>query len=122
MIKRFVTLIEMMVVIFLIGLILGFLAYNYRGGMDKGKALKTEVSMERLETLLNMHVAEDPDALGNLETKWPELVERDPLVKNPATLIYDGWGNKYKVTVENNVIHVESERYKEYKQELGSKK
>ncbi len=43
--KRCVTLIEMMIVMFLISLITGVIAYYYRGSLDEGKAFKTKAAL-----------------------------------------------------------------------------
>ena len=49
-----------MIVMFLIALITGVIAYNYRGSLDEGKAFKTKAAIEKLETILNLRVSEDP--------------------------------------------------------------
>lgn len=118
--RRHVTLIEMMIVMFLIALITGVIAYNYRGSLEEGKAFKTKAGMEKIEMILNLRVAEDPDLLNDIESQWEEVIRRDPLVKDPNSLIRDGWGKRYDVTLENNVIKVRSQKYNEYKQS-GSK-
>ena len=46
--RHFVTLIEMMIVMFLIMLITGVIAYNYRGSLDEGKAFKTRAGIEKV--------------------------------------------------------------------------
>jgi general secretion pathway protein G len=113
--KRYVTLIEMMIVMFLIALITGVIAYNYRGSLEEGKAFKSKAGMEKIEMILNLRIAEDPDLLDNINSQWQEVIKRDPLVKDANSLIKDGWGKPYDVTVENNVIRVRSQKYNEYK-------
>ncbi|MEC7839795.1 MAG: hypothetical protein VX777_07130 [Chlamydiota bacterium] len=113
--RRFITLIEIMIVMFLIALITGALAYNFRGSLDEGKAFKTKTGMEKIEMILNLRVAEDPSLMDSIESSWQEVIKTDPLVKDPKALIYDGWGQPYTVTVEENVIKVRSPKYIEYK-------
>lgn len=113
--KRYVTLIEMMIVMFLIALIIGVLGYNYRGTLEQGKAFKTKTGIEKLETILNLAIAEDPKLMDDIESSWPEVVRRSPLVQNADALIYDGWGQPYTVTVEDGKITVKSSRYDDYK-------
>jgi hypothetical protein len=36
------------------------------------------------------------------------------LIRNPDDLIYDGWGYKYRIDVENGVISIHSDKYDEY--------
>jgi general secretion pathway protein G len=95
--RRFITLIEIMIVMFLIALITGVLAYNYRGSLEEGKAFKTKQGIERLETILNLAAADDPSILDHIESRWKDVVNQSPLVQNPNTLLKDGWGGDYQV-------------------------
>lgn len=112
--RRFITLIEIMIVMFLIALITGVLAYNYRGSLDEGKAFKTRAGAERLETILNLETSKDPRLLERVESDWPNIVKNSPLVQNANDLIRDGWGYAYEVKVEDGKITVYSEKYDEY--------
>ena len=113
--RRFITLIEIMIVMFLIALITGVLAYNYRGTLDEGKAFKTKTSIERLETILNLKAADDPSFVQNSDS-WKEVIRTSPMVKDPDALIRDGWGEEYQVSHEEGGIKVHSRRYNEYLQ------
>ena len=114
--KRHITLVEMMVVIFIIGLIVSVIGFRYQGGLEKGKAFKTETSVDKVETILNLQVAENPSLIDGIERDWKELIKRDPLVKDPAALIKDGWGEELQVSVDNNRnIHVRSRNLDNYK-------
>ena len=111
--RRFITLIEMMIVMFLIAMITGVVAYNYRGSLETGKAFKTKTGSERLENALSLILAEEPDA--DLSS-WQSLIKNSPLVNNPNDLIKDGWGETYQVSwnEEKNRVEVYSKRYEEY--------
>jgi general secretion pathway protein G len=112
--KRMLTLMEMMVVIFLIGIITAVVAYNYQGTMEKGRILKTQQSIDKVETILNLRVAEDPDLLNNIKDNWVEIIESDPIVKDSKALIKDGWGNPLIVEVDQTgAIKVSSSRLRE---------
>ena len=50
-----------MIVMFLIALITGVIAYNYRGTLEEGKAFKTKAAMEKLETILSLEIANHPE-------------------------------------------------------------
>lgn len=113
--RRHITLIEIMIVMFLIALIAGVITYNTVGSLDEGRAFKTKTGIEKLETILSLKVAENPEALNDMETKWQEYVTASPLVQNPKALIKDGWGQDYKVTVEGSQIKISSEKYETYK-------
>jgi general secretion pathway protein G len=116
-VKRQITLIEMMIVMFLIAMIIGVVAYNYQGTLSEGKAFKTKTAKEKLHTILTIMVSKDPTLLENLENNWRDVVSSSPLVQNPNNLIKDGWGNEFDVQVENGNIIITSERYEEYLKE-----
>jgi len=118
--RRCITLIEIMIVMFLIALIAGVITYNYRGSLDEGKAFKTKIAIDKIETILNLSVAEEPQLMEHIESEWQKIIYASPLVKNPQDLIKDGWGNDFKVTTENNVIKVTSDKYDDYKKNTGT--
>lgn len=113
--KRCVTLIEMMIVMFLIAMIIGVVAYNYQGSLEEGKAFKTRTAMEKLETILTIAVSENPGRLDDIESRWRDYVSGSPLVSNPKDLIRDGWGQEYQVRVVDGKVEVRSTRFEEYK-------
>lgn len=117
--RRCVTLIEMMIVMFLIALITGVVAYNYRGTLDSGKAFKTQAGIEKLQTILSIALAEDSSAdfSGN---GWHRYVEESSLVNDPKALLKDGWGNDYQVQVDpTHGVIVSSSKYEAYRQTHG---
>lgn len=109
--KRFITLIEMMIVMFLIAMITGVIAYNYTGSLEEGKAFKTKNGIEKIHTILDLYLATNPGAdISN----WKSIVEDSPLVKNSKELILDGWGKEYTVESQGNELVIKSEKYEEY--------
>lgn len=114
--KRYITLIEIMIVMFLIALITGVIAYNYRGSLEEGKAFKTKAAIERLETILNLAVSDNPDLMDHIETEWRDVIKTSPMVQNYNALVKDGWGADYQVHVINGQIRVTSPRYQQYQE------
>ncbi|MGA8164106.1 MAG: hypothetical protein WB791_03655 [Waddliaceae bacterium] len=112
--RRFVTLIEMMIVMFLIALITGVIAWNYRGTLNEGKAFKTQAGIKRLENILDLAASDNANLYNDIESNWQQIVRSSPLVQNANALIKDGWGQEYTVTVENDTIQVRSHRFSEY--------
>jgi len=114
--RRCVTLIEMMIVMFLIALITGIVAYNYQGSLDEGKAFKTRNGIEKLETILNLEISKNPQAANQIESNWQAFVRASPIVKDPNNLIYDGWGDLYNVSIdrESGGVKVSSKKLEEY--------
>lgn len=115
--KRLITLIEIMIVMFLIALITGVLAYNYQGSLEEGKVFKTKVGMERLETILNLAAAQNPSLTEDISGRWKEIIGKSPLVSNPKDLEFDGWGYEYKVEKDpDGRIQITSEGLRNYEQ------
>lgn len=112
--KRHVTLVEIMIVMTLIALIIGALAFNIGGTLEKGNAFKTKTGMEKLETILSLAVAENPAILDDLPSDWKSIASKSPLVKDPTAATKDGWGQEYDVQVEDGKIIIRSEKYEEY--------
>lgn len=112
--RRFLTLIEMMIVMFIIALITGVLAYRYTGSLDEARAFKTKAAIERLSTILSLKAADNPEFLDNIQSEWRSAVENSPLVSNPKDLLNDGWGGNFEISVENNTIYIHSQKYDAY--------
>lgn len=114
--RRYVTLIEMMIVMFLIALITGVVAYNYRGSLDEGKAFKTKTGIQKLETILNLEVAKNPEYRDRIASEWQTVIRSSPLVHDADALTKDGWGAYYQVSVnpDNGAIIVTSQNLEEY--------
>lgn len=114
--KRFITLVEMMIVMFLIAMITGVIAYNYTGSLEEGKAFKTKNGMEKIHTILDLYYAVHPDEISHVETEWKNIIGSSQLVKNSKELTLDGWGVEYKVSHsrEGGDIEISSDKYTQY--------
>ena len=102
-VKRSITLVELLVVMALIAIISGALAYNYRESLDKGKAFKTEQLMERIRTILMLEIAQNPQDSENIISKWNETVTKSKLIKadvNKDQKIIDAWGKEISVEID----------------------
>lgn len=118
--KRFITLVEMMIVMFLIAMITGVIAYNYTGTLEEGKAFKTKTGIDKIHTVIDLHLATSPEDRDHIETMWRGIVENSQLVKNSKELIKDGWGIEYQVSKDqNNEIKIISDKYNQYQDAKG---
>lgn len=115
--RRHITLIEIMIVMFIIALITGVIAYNYTGSLDEGKAFKTVAGMEKLQTILQLAIANNPDLQNNIDNPeiWKKIIKESPLVSNATSLMQDGWGNTYEIYLRNGNVVVYSQKYDDYR-------
>lgn len=100
--RRAITLIEMIIVMLLIATITGAIAYNYKESLNQGKVFKTKESISRIETILNLALAEDPAMASDIQSNWQDFVSRSPLVKDPKSFFTDAWGGNYVVSYKHS--------------------
>ena len=111
--KRPVTLIEIMIVILLIGLIGGALAFNMRGSMDKGKIFKSEQNAARVHDILMMEYAKSDETLAQIVAKKKTLMKNSLLVKDGEKLLNDAWGNVLEIEIDGEDLKVYSKKARE---------
>ncbi|NGX45141.1 MAG: hypothetical protein K940chlam2_00284 [Chlamydiae bacterium] len=111
--KRAFTLLEIMIVIFLIGLISSVVGYNMKGSLDEGKSFKTERAKEQLEDLLNLQIAQ-----GHSEDEVidkPAAYLKNAGYSKPDNLIKDGWGEPFKISLVYGEVRASSAKWENYK-------
>jgi len=110
-----ITLLEIMIVIFLIGLIGGVVGYNVKASLDKGKAFKTEHAMAQIREILLLEL-ENPSQIALIRANPIECVRRSSLCKNPEALIKDGWGELFQITISDTMeIMIVSDKFSRYR-------
>ncbi len=110
--RRALTLIEVMVVLFLITLVISVLTYSMRGSMDKGRAFKTEQRKRQISQMLMMSDADLGS--GDVTPQVADALRRTGLVSKPADFLLDGWGNPMSVEYTDGRYKVTSAKYAEY--------
>lgn len=106
--KRPITLIEIMIVILLIGLIGGALAFNMRGSMDHGRKFKTEQAQRRIQDILQLELASGKSS-EEVQKQWENIVKTSPMGNGDA-LLKDGWGDAFQVSVKDDTVVVTSKK------------
>jgi hypothetical protein len=115
--KNPITLLEIMIVIFLIALIGGAVGYNMKGSLEKGKAFRTEEAQRRIKDILLMVASEREISLDVIVEKPEKYLKLSGLVKDPNKLMRDGWGEMFILKVDENgdEITVHSEKLVQYR-------
>lgn len=95
--KRALTLMEIMIVIFLITLIGGAIGYNVKGSLSKGKKFKTEQAKSQLEDILELCLQDGMNPNEFLNNKVRTLKQYS-IAKDPEKLLKDGEGKDFNIT------------------------
>ena len=110
------TLLEIMIVIFIIGIIGSVIGYNMKGSLNKGKAFKTKEGINKIYEIVQLEQAQgktiSPE--DDLHEKVKELLNNSGLVRKPDEMIKDGWGEVYAFEVVNNELRMISRSYEDY--------
>lgn len=104
--KRAITLLEIMIVIFLIGLIGSVVGYNMKGSLDKGKVFKTQMAQKQVKDILLLQVAQGEDPNQVILDPHHYLEASGLVTKDQAdNLLKDGWNQpfEFKVTKDNDI-------------------
>jgi type II secretory pathway pseudopilin PulG len=120
--RKAITLLEIMIVIFLIGLIGSVIGYNVKGSLEEGKAFRSEQGMERLRDILLMEASNGTPMTEIIED--PKFyIKRSGLSSNPDKLLKDGWGRPYIIAMEGEFdLSIQSEAYNNYKAKKNEKR
>ncbi len=114
--KRPITLLEVMIVIFLIALIGSVVGYNMKGSMDKGRTFKTKQAAEKLRQIVTLEAENASFPIEQITTeKAKELVEKSGLVTKVDDIILDGWKKPFtvKYVKSRDAIVISSDNYSE---------
>ncbi len=119
--KRPITLLEIMIVIFLIGLIGSVIGYNVKGSLEEGKAFRSEQGIAKLKDILQMEIANGvstEDIVNN-----PKFyLKRTGLVADANKLLKDGWGQPYIISQDGDYdISVKSIAWDRHKEKRNKK-
>lgn len=120
--KYSLTLLEIMIVIFLIGLIGSVIGYNVKGSLDEGKAFRSEQGASQIKDILLLEVAKGYD-INTVISQKETFLSESGLVKDVKKILKDGWGEPYIIEVSKTGtdILVKSNRLSAYRLKKNSK-
>lgn len=113
--KQTITLLEIMIVIFLIGLIGSVVGYNVKGSMEEGKAFRSEQGQTQIEDILSLETS-DGTPVDEIVNNPEFFLRRSGLCKDPTKMLKDGWGEPYEITSVYGNIRVHSKKLERHKQ------
>ena len=116
--KRYITLLEIMIVILLIGIITSVVGYNVKGSLEKGKIFKTEQAQKQIRDILLLEVARGKD-IDDVVKHHKIFLKESGLVKDVDQILKDGWNKEFliKVSRDKSDIEVISSNYKKQQKE-----
>ena len=120
--KRPLTLLEIMIVIFLIGLIGSVVGYNVKGSLDEGRAFRSEQGAAQIRDLLLLEVAKGY-SVDQVVESHEGFLEASGVVRDVKKLLKDGWGQPYVIVANRNRtdIKVTSEKLKAFQDKKKAK-
>lgn len=110
--RRSLTLIEVMLVLFIIALAVGVLTYNMKGSLNEGKCFKTRQRARQIEQMLQMVSAQTGESLEEIQGHPEESLKKTGLVPNPESFMKDGWNERMRVEIVNDQLIAISEKYR----------
>ncbi len=120
--KRALTLLEVMIVIFLITLITGVIGYNMKGSLDKGKAFRTDQAMSQLHDMLLLGLSEGKK-MDEILSNPKAVLEDLGLARDPDGLLRDGWNEPFIITSNSSKsdFKISSNKYNSYNKKKSGK-
>jgi prepilin-type N-terminal cleavage/methylation domain-containing protein len=112
--KKAMTLLEIMIVIFIIGIISSVVGYNMKGTLDKAKAFKTEEGIKKIKEIFELEMAQGATNLQEILHHPEEVLKHSGLVNKD--IFKDGWGRLYQVSLsQRGALIIKSEAFERYK-------
>lgn len=115
------TLLEIMIVIFIIGLIGSVIGYNMQGSLQEGKAFKSQQGSKQIYDLLQLEMVKSDLTATDIEKSPKAYLEMTGFVRNVDKYLKDGWGKSYIITANGDDLYVTSTDWVKYLKEKKKK-
>jgi len=122
--KYALTLIEIMVVLFIITIVTSVIGVNMKGTMKEGKAFKSEKGSKQVYEILSLEIAKDPDLIGTLLENPEAILKNSGIVSDAKKILQDGWGDPFimKISEQDGELKVTSKKWISHMKEKGLNK
>ena len=121
-VRRAMTLLEIMIVIFIIGIISSVIGYNMKGSLEKAKAFKTTEGIKKITEIFELELAQGTTTTQSILKNPAAVLDNSGFVTNPKEFLKDGWGIPYKIELtKSEKIKISSEAYNTYKNKKKAK-
>ncbi len=119
--KRALTLIEIMVVLFIITIVTSVIGVNMKGTMKEGKAFKSERGSKQVYDLLSLEVAKNPTLLSHVVENPDVALKNSGIASDPKKILTDGWGEPFIIKVDelDHEIKVSSKKWIQHLKDKG---
>ncbi len=110
------TLLEIMIVIFIIGIIGSVIGYNMKGSLEEGKAFKTQEGIKQLYEIFHLEMAKGTATLDEVRHNPESVLKKSRLARNTKKLLKDGWNTDYTFVLSDgrDDIRITSQKYNAY--------
>lgn len=101
--------VEMMVVMLIIGIISGTVAYNMRGGIDQAKKLQVSFALQTLQTALTFEAEQGGSEIKKLaaQNKWQEAIDSLSMIDAKKKTEYKNFLEQGLISIEYHQGHIE---------------
>jgi general secretion pathway protein G len=113
--KQAMTLLEVMIVIFIIGIISSVIGYNMKGSLNKAKAFKTTEGIKKILEIFELEIAQGSASLQDVVNSPEAVLDSSGLVSSGKEMMKDGWGQPYEIKLSaSGKIQLKSKAYEAF--------
>ena len=106
--KKYITLMEMVVVMTIIASITAIVSFNLKGVLDKSKVFQTKQRQEKLRNVLMSYAIEEGASLDYVKRKWEDIADASVLLKGDSKAKFDAWNKKFIIKIEDDELSINS--------------
>lgn len=93
--KRALTLIEIMVVLFIITIVTSVIGVNMKGTMKEGKAFKSEKGSKQVYDILSLEMAKNAEITQSILEHPDVVLKNSGIISDSKKILQDGWGESF---------------------------